>query len=143
MKKFILLLIAVIGSLVALNAQVQVQSNKSAYLGSLTSSTRDTMTNADTTIYTVSISGAKRTVTWVFDQIKISGTATQNFKIYGSADGGTTYTTYAVDSIVSANNASAVYSLKWTNNPFEKYKVIILSAATQSVSQRTRLLYRD
>lgn len=143
MKKLIFLFVIALSFGFVSQAQVSVPRNYSAYLGSLTSSTRDTMTNADTATYTIVISGPKRTITWVFDQVRISGTATQSFKIYGSNDGGTTYTTYAVDSIVSSNNASSVYYRTWTNNPFQKYKVIVLSAATQSVSQRTRLTYLE
>lgn len=138
MKKIILLLICSVGAFVATQAQMTVAKSYNQYLGVL-----DTLTNTDTTTYTVDIKGPKKVVTWVWDQKKISGTVTQSFKIYGSNDGGTTYTTYAVDSIAGSNNASNVYSLRWTSNHFQKYKVIILSSGTQQTSQRTRLTWYD
>lgn len=140
MKKIILLLVCFVGFIVSINAQMTVARNFNQNLGA---TTLDTLTNTDTTTYTVAVSGAKRCVTWVWNQVKISGTVTQSFKIYGSNDNGTTYTTYAVDSISGSNNATNVYSLRWTNNPFQKYKVIILSSGTQVFSQRTRLTYFD
>ncbi len=149
MKKIIFLLICFAGYFISANAQssVSLGGSKVGYLPTLSSiSVLDTLTNTDTTTSVLAIPGSKKTVTWLWNQARISGTVTQSWKIYGGiilSNGTITYTTYAVDSIVSSNNASAVYSKQWTNNAFTHYKIIVLSSGTQSFSQRTSYVYKD
>ena len=140
MKKFIILLIAVVGFFVSVSAQMTVLNSNTKYVAAL-----DTLTNTDTTIQTLTIPGGLKTVTWIWNQTKISGTVTQSWKVYGGLNvaGTVTYTTYAIDSITGSNNASNIYSKQWTNNPFTNYKIIVLSSGTQVTSQRTIVSYKQ
>ena len=119
-------------------AQVQLSRNYAAYLGVL-----DTLTNADTTTYTVSIVGLKNHLAIQADVTKISGTVSAKMYIYGSING-TTYITTPIDSISTGNTTGLVsYKYTTTSVPYQKLKLQWLSTATQSLSQRTYLLYRE
>lgn len=116
-------------------AQVQLTGNYASFLGVL-----DTLTNADTTTYTVSIQGVKTQLAIQANVLKISGTVNAKMYIYASVDG-TNYSTAAIDSIV-CSDASANYVKVLSTVPYQKLRLRWLSTATQSLSQRTYLLYR-
>lgn len=102
--------------------------------------TLDTMNNADTVNYSADILGKKHNVTFQINVTKISGTVGGKVYIYGSADG-TNYATTPLDSIVLTDE-SKNYQKAWNYNPFKKWKFTIITAGTQSFSQRSYLLYR-
>lgn len=132
-------LIGIIGVLLmlAMIPQQGQAQNYGAYLGAL-----DTLTNADTTTYTVTVSGSKSIISFGTNVTRISGTVAGTVKLYGSVDG-TNYTTYAVDSLALSNSSVNFLPLKLTSNPYQKYKLTIITSGTQVCSQRTYLIYRQ
>lgn len=139
MKKYLFFLFIGLSFLISntTNAQVSVQRSYAGWLGAL-----DTLTNADTTTYTVGIAGSKSNITFQTNVLKISGTVAGTIKVYGSADGGTNYVTTALTS-VTITDGSVNYSIPYTVNSYDHYKVQIITSGTQACSQRTRLLYRE
>lgn len=138
MKKF--LIIAFIGVLAFVSpnkasAQVQTSDNYASYLGVL-----DTMTNVDTATYVVAIQGAKSCISIGENVIKISGTVASTIKVFGSIDG-VTYLPTALTS-VTVTDASVNYGILYTYNGYQKYKIQLITAGTQSFSHRPFLLYR-
>jgi hypothetical protein len=136
MKKFILLLVAIIGYFVSSHAQMTVNRSYGAFLGVL-----DTLTNADATSYTTTISGNKTVITYQVHVLKISGTVAGSIKLYISADG-TNWPAAASDSLTLAD-ASGNYQIRRTANSGVKHKITVATTGTSSTSQRTYLFYRD
>lgn len=130
MKKILFL-----STLVLMFSLARGQSAVQTALGAL-----DTLTNADTTTYTVTVSGAKSTLAFQTNVTKISGTVAGTIKVYGSLDG-TNYITTAV-TIVTVTDASVNYGITYTSSPYVKYKVQIITSGTQSCSQRTWMVWR-
>jgi len=106
------------------------------YLGAL-----DTLTNADTTTYEVTITGPKHVISFQCNVLKISGTVAGKFDIYGSVDG-VNYETALAAASVTKTDASANYVISFTSNKYKKYKILSISSGTNSHSQRVYLLYR-
>lgn len=119
------------------NSQVQARTNYAAYL----SATNDTLTNADTTTYTVSVTGKKSTISFQTNITKISGTVGGTIKIYGSVDG-TNYATTALTTI-NLTDASANHATVYTSNGYQKYRYQIITSGTQACWQKTYVLYRE
>ena len=140
MKRFLIFLIGatLLTSTPTLKSEAQVQAARSyaSYLGAL-----DTLTDADTTTYTVSVNGKKTNISFQTNITKISGTVAGTIKIYGSVDG-TNYATTALTSI-TITDASVNHATVYTVNGYQKYKYEIITSGTQSCSQRTYLLYRE
>lgn len=118
------------------SAQVTVKNNYASYLATL-----DTLTNADTTTYTVEVKGRKSTVSFSTDITKISGTVAGTIKIYGSVNG-TTFLTTELTSL-TITNASTNLGVVYTSNGYQKYKVVLINASGGVCSQRTYLLYKE
>lgn len=138
MKKFLaIMVIAAIAFAVPNRAQAQVQGSDdyAAYLGAL-----DTLTNTDTATYVVSIKGAKHCISIGDNVTKISGTVASSIKVYGSIDG-VTYLPTALTT-VTVTDASVNYGIVYTNNAYQKYKIQLITAGTQSFSHRPYLMYR-
>lgn len=139
MKKFLQIFLFSAILLVGLSKESHAQlpsGNYSGYLGAL-----DTLTNADTTTYTVNITGNRHCITFSTKVTKISGTVAGTIKIYGSSDGGVTYLTTPLTTI-NLTDASANLGVSYTSNGYDYYKVQLISSGTCSLSQRTSLLTR-
>jgi len=130
-------LIGIIGVLLMLAFIPQQSNAQSGYLGAL-----DTLTNADTTTYTVTVTGTRSIISFGTNVTRISGTVAGTIKLYGSVDG-TNYTTHAVDSLALSNSSVNFLPLKLTSNPYQKYKLTIITSGTQACSQRTYLIQRN
>lgn len=110
------------------NAQVRIAKNRP--LGAL-----DTLSNTDTTTYIVTpITTLGFSLHCVVT--KISGTVSSSIKIYGSNDGGTTWITTALSTTNISVDGSSNYGVATARN-YGKYKIQIITAGTQSFSQRT------
>jgi hypothetical protein len=143
MKKYISMLILSMATLVAVAQTTTVTVTPSAnrfgdYSGYL--AVRDTLTDTDTTIYVVTLTGAKETITFACDVIKLTGTVAGKFDVYGSSDG-VKYTT-AVLTSVTKTDATAVYEIKLSANHYQKYRILSISSGTNTHSQRVHLLTR-
>lgn len=117
-------------------AQVQTNDDYAAYLGPL-----DTLTNTDTTTYIVTIKGPKHIISLQCNVLKLTGTVAGKFDIYGSVDGVNWETALAASS-VTKTDASANYVVSFTNNKYQKLKILSISSGTNTHSQRVYLLYR-
>ena len=118
------------------DAQVQVGRAYAGYLG-----VKDTLTNADTTVYTVTVPGAKTNISFQCNVIKLTGTVAGKFDIYGSVDG-VTYETALAATSVTKTDATANYVISFSSNKYQKYKVYSISSGTNTHSQRVYVLYR-
>lgn len=137
MKKIILsLFIAVAVVSIAPVISHAQSGDYGGYLG-----VKDTLTNADTTEYEVSITGAKNAISFQCNVIKLTGTVAGKFDIYGSVDGVTYETALAANS-VTKTDATANYVISFSNNKYKKYKVLSISSGTNTHSQRVYLMYR-
>ncbi|CAL7961476.1 conserved exported hypothetical protein [Gammaproteobacteria bacterium] len=140
MKLIILAMVFIVSLLQTkpVTAQVNISRNYAAFLGVL-----DTLTNADTTTYIVSITGKKAHLAVSADVTKITGTVSAKMYVYGSVNG-TTYITTPIDSLVTSDNTGlTTYKYTMSDVPYQKLKFQWRSTATQSLSQRTYLLYRE
>jgi hypothetical protein len=129
MKK-LLGLIAVLSMFAVFTPQTSQAQSHDSYLGAL-----DTLTNADTTTYEVTITGNKHCISFQTNVTKISGTVAGTINVYGSVDG-TNYITTAIATAITITDASQVRSFTFSNNAYKKYKLQIITSGTQSCSQR-------
>lgn len=116
--------------------------NGAAVPGTPSAGYLDTLSNTDTTFYTVAVSGKKHAISFQVDVLKISGTVAGSLRLEGSVNG-TTYETALVVSAVTVNDASANYVIKLTNNAYKKYRLAVVSSGTNTASNRLYLLYRS
>ena len=139
MKKLILLG-AVAFVMLAITPQKAVaQTGTGDYAGYLAA--LDTMTNADTATYEVTVTGAKASVAFQVNTTKISGTLGGKINIYGSIDG-TNYLTSVLATEITITDASQVRGFVFSNNAYKKYKIVVITSGTQSSSHRVYALYR-
>lgn len=101
----------------------------------------DTLTNADTTTYTLTVTGAKHNVSFQTNVTKISGTVGGTINVYGSVDG-TNFLTTAIATQLTITNGSANYGFTFGDNRYKKYRIVIINAAGGVCSQRTWYMYR-
>lgn len=133
MKRILIFILSMSMLFVSMDASPQ-----SAFQGAL--GALDTLTNADTSTYTVTVSGSKSSVTFQVNVLKISGTIAGFVKLYGSADG-TNYTSKAIDS-VALENVSWNYTIPRDYNPYAKYQLKVITTGTSSVSNRAWMMWR-
>lgn len=138
MKK-IILSIAIAFCVAAAPVNTQAQTGTGDYAGYLAA--LDTMTNADTATYEVTVTGAKASVAFQVNTTKISGTLGGKINIYGSVDG-TNYLTTALSSEITITDASQVRGFVYSYNAYKKYKIVVITSGTQSSSHRVYALYR-
>lgn len=101
----------------------------------------DTLTNADTTTYDLTVTGAKHNVSFQTNVLKISGTVGGTINVYGSVDG-TNFLTTAIATQITITNGSANYGFTFGDNRYKKYRIVIINATGGVCSQRTRYMYR-
>jgi predicted secreted protein len=128
MKK-IIFLVAVLFSAVCLNAQ-----SFNAKIG-----TDTTLAVAGTKTYSVTVTGAKKNITFQTNVTKNSGTVAGTIVLKGSIDGGTTYATLASHTLT---DASAVWLDTYAYNPCQKYQVVVTTTGTSSTTWQVWALYR-
>lgn len=134
MKNFIRSIAFVLICLVSFSSTGHSQSSFANYLG-----VKDTLIDADTTQYVVSIPGNK-TISLQCNVIKISGTVAGKLDIYGSVDG-TTYETALAVTSVTKTDATANYVVKIPINYYKKLKILSISSGTNHHSQRIWMRY--
>ncbi len=139
MKKFFSIICFAV-ALVLFSPGASAQSSRNDYAGYL--GVKDTLTNADTTVYEVTIGGPKHIIAVQCNVIKLTGTVAGKIDIYGSVDG-VTYETALAASSVTKTDATANYVIKFTSNAYKKYKIYSIGSGTNTHSQRCYLLYRD
>lgn len=114
------------------HAQPSTTESNGDYAGYL--GVKDTLTNADTTTYEVSVTGKKHSIAFQCNVIKLTGTVAGKFDVYGSVDG-VTYETAVITS-VTKTDATANYVIKLDYNAYAKYKILSISSGTNTHSQR-------
>lgn len=134
MKKVLLVV-----SVLLFFAVTQTCMSQSANNGPIAS--RDTLTNADTATIFTSILGNKGVVTYHIDVTKISGTVAGTITISATIGTSTTYYTIASDTLTNTTGVKA-YSYSFDTNRYTKYKLVITTSGTCSVSYVPQLLYR-
>lgn len=107
----------------------QSQGDYAGYLG-----VKDTLTDVDTTVYEILVTGKKHNISFQCNVIKLTGTVAGKFDLYGSVDG-VTYETAPITS-VTKTDATANYVIKLSYNGYAKYKVASISSGTNTHSQR-------
>lgn len=139
MKKLILLGAVAFVIAAATPEKAVAQTGTGDYAGYLAA--LDTMNNADTATYEVTVTGKKHCVSFEIDITKISGTLGGTLNIYGSVNG-TGYLTTPIASEVTITNASQNRGFVFTSNAYVKYKLVLITSGTQSSSHRPYVLYR-
>lgn len=109
--------------------------------GSTSVGWKDTLTDADTTFYTVTISGPKDVISFQVDVLKLTGTVAGSLRLEGSVNG-STWETALVVSAVTITDASVNYVIDLTNNAYKKYRLAVVGSGTNTMSNRCYLLYR-
>ncbi|OYW19924.1 MAG: hypothetical protein B7Z54_02590 [Sphingobacteriales bacterium 12-47-4] len=137
MKKIIFLLFLTIGlmGVSAVDNQAKAQDAEGWFAA------LDTMTNADTATYDLTVTGAKHSISFQTNILKISGTVGGTINVYGSVDG-TNFLTTAIGTQITIANASGNYGFTFGDNRYKKYRIVVITSGTQSCSQRTRYMYR-
>lgn len=133
MKK-ILLLIALACSFIGAQAQNR-QLDISAGTQTIINSAADT--------FDVTITGAKETVTFQYNVTKTSGTVAGTIVLYGSIDTSSTSPSYYPIDTITLTDASRTYSLPYSYNQAQKYRVITTGSGTQESDHHYFVLYRD
>lgn len=100
----------------------------------------DSLTNVDSTTYDIIVNGPKSTVAFQVNTIKISGTIAGFVYVWGSADG-TNFATARLATI-ALNDATYNYSFAQIGNPYQKYRVRIVTSGTSVITERAYVLYR-
>lgn len=138
MKKIIfsLFIVLAVVAVIPTVGNAQTYGDYEGYLG-----VKDTLTNADTTTYEVTITGPKHVISFQCDVTKLTGTVAGKFDIYGSVDG-VTYETALAATSVTKTDASANYVISFTTNKYKKYKILSISSGTNTHAQRVYMLYR-
>lgn len=143
MKKIIVFLIAAVmcatlahGQTTTVTKSYSANEDVGTYLA-----VKDTLTNTDTTIYLVTLAGARANVTFQCNVLKLTGTVAGKFDIYGSVDG-VNYVTAIAATSVTKTDASVNYQINFTSNQYKIYKVLSISSGTNTHSERVYLLSR-
>jgi hypothetical protein len=143
MKKIIALMSFALVLSVAASSQATTYTTSATghdFAGAM-ATTLDTLTNADTAYYDVTITGAKHTVGFQVNVTKLTGTLAGKIDIFGSIDG-TNYIPTAIASQISLTDASNVYAFSLTGNHYKKYRLRVMTSGTNTSSHRAYLLYR-
>lgn len=130
MKKYLLAVVLILSFGLVSKAQ-----SYNSYLGPL-----DTLTNAQSKTYTVTVTGAKHCVSFQTNILKISGTVAGTIKVYGSVDGVNYGTTPITTNTLT--DASVNWLTVYTSNSYVKYQYVVATTGTSVISERTYLLYR-
>jgi hypothetical protein len=115
-------------------------SQTAAASGVLRTVVKDTVVNAASATHDFVLTGAKTSVSFQVNTAKISGTIAGTIKVFGSVDG-TNFTTTALTSVALVD-ATQVYAITYAGNYFQKYRVVVATTGTSSMSEQTYLMYR-
>jgi hypothetical protein len=129
--KRILFFLLISATLFAFSLPTQAQS----FNGKIGDST---FTNATTASYSISVTGPKHAVTFVYTVAKTSGTTAGTITLLGTLDG-TNYVTLRTDTLTDAN---AVIGVSYDYNGYSKYKVTIAQTGTSVTNYKVQALYR-
>lgn len=133
MKKILFLTVAfLIGLLAFTNTNAQSYSSFNGKIGD------STFTNVTTASYSISVTGPKHAVTFVYTVTKTSGTVAGTITLFGSLDG-TNYVTLDTKTLTDAN---AVLSTSYSYNGYSKYKITIAQSGTSVTNYKVQALYR-
>lgn len=137
MKKFssVLLLIAAIFMSVPADAQNELPADWSGNLFNITTPAKsyilDTLTNADTTTYTFSLSGAKQVMQIMVPVDSISGTVAGDIKLYGALTVNSVDRWLLIDSDTLVNADGLDYWYDIGASKYTKYKLVCRTSGTQ------------